>query len=1101
MSKRTSNISKLIWLAVLATAACETRPPDIVEPEVIPDIDREEGDTSFLSADARAGQQAARDDSNGDDAASPDEGIDADAGGDGAEERTVEEGDIYRVLGNNRILNLNAYRGLQILDISDPQNPVIEGAIRTSGTPVELYVHNDHAFVLLNNWSGYWGNRDDIAVEAVNGGLVLSVDISNPQSPVVLDREVVPGYIRKSRLVKNSTSAALYVAAQGYNYSYWNDQDESSAETPYTTYIRSFDAATGLLDATGEIDLGSHVTDIQATNTTLMVATFDWYTAQGEEDGGSEVQLIDISDPQGAMVQGQAVQVEGRVESQFNMDIHNGILRVVSGNFWNAEENTNFLETFDATNISSVVPVDTDTFGENEDLYATLFLGNKAFFVTYERVDPFHAFSIDDNGIAEERSEFIVSGWNDFFKPVYGDSRILGVGIDDAEGERSLAISLYDASDLDNQSPLIARVDAATTGWGWSEANWDHRAFSVLENVTSVTNTDGVIETGLVLLPFSGWDEDYQEYRSGVQIYSFSEDTLTARGVMEHPTQVRRSFLAGESTANLGDLSVKLYDTENVDAPVAQGELELAPNYQDLLRLGAFNIRLKDESHHYYWWGDTGSLPNAEVQIISDAEHADGADAIASVEVKPGSQLRLVGDLLTATSTTADYGEYPYVWTTTIKVIDLSDPTVPVVTGELVTEDISPDYGYYNYGYADDCWDCGYGYGFTSYDRGDVFATDEALIFLQREYHEEIVGSVEQCNWWVESDYCDEGYETENDFEDGEDDSGEPAQEDCIYYSGYKQCQTPEGEDDSVCQGSFQKCTVSEEGHTCEEVDESEVEGLSQADCYDYDQRRYWTSFSLVAVDLSDPTAPVLTAALDIDESNEGVSALQDGDSVWVSYARPHDVEGDPLPYVRYYIQEASFADLAGPALQPEINVPGVLLEKDDDIIFTRDVLWGEEVAETAVARLKLDQGLAFLKSTRVFEDQVVESLHLDGAGHILATHRVAWNLWDWNAEEQNNLQLTIMDGADLAVKSQTEVDSWGRLVEAQAGRAFFEVGGGILYMNTMDASAPTAQGFFPYQSWGWSLRTIFDGDRIVIPAGRFGVYEYALDEFTLVTE
>ena len=35
-------------------------------------------------------------------------------------DRTVEEGDIYRVLDAGTILNLNTYRGLQIIDISDP---------------------------------------------------------------------------------------------------------------------------------------------------------------------------------------------------------------------------------------------------------------------------------------------------------------------------------------------------------------------------------------------------------------------------------------------------------------------------------------------------------------------------------------------------------------------------------------------------------------------------------------------------------------------------------------------------------------------------------------------------------------------------------------------------------------------------------------------------------------------------------------------------------------------------------------------------------------------------------------------------------------------
>ena len=104
----------------------------------------------------------------------------------------------------------------------------------------------------------------------------------------------------------------------------------------------------------------------------------------------------------------------------------------------------------------------------------------------------------------------------------------MGIGVND-ETSRTLAVSLYDITVLTNPEPLIAR-EQVEFGGGWSEARWDHRAFSVLEDAVEIKSPDGVEETGLVLLPFQGWDDTRETYVSGVQIFTFSETTLTRRG-------------------------------------------------------------------------------------------------------------------------------------------------------------------------------------------------------------------------------------------------------------------------------------------------------------------------------------------------------------------------------------------------------------------------------------------------------------------------------------------------------------------------------------------------------------------------------------------
>ena len=198
------------------------------------------------------------------------------------------------------------------------------------------------------------------------------------------------------------------------------------------------------------------------------------------------------------------------MQNKFNMDVYNGVLRVVSGTNWNGV-GANHVQTFDVADLGNAVPLDDCSFGDGQSLFATLFVQNKAFFVTYLRQDPFHAFTVDDQGVCQEHNEFIVSGWNDFFRAVSEDTRLIGIGRNDENRTNNLAVSLYDISDVANPEPLIARAEIDLQ-WGGSEASWDDRGFSVLEGAVSVQAADGTEETGLVLLPFEGWNAQDERY-------------------------------------------------------------------------------------------------------------------------------------------------------------------------------------------------------------------------------------------------------------------------------------------------------------------------------------------------------------------------------------------------------------------------------------------------------------------------------------------------------------------------------------------------------------------------------------------------------------
>lgn len=1037
---------------LLLAPACAT-PDDLPEPNPDPAL----GSTEFVSADGTAGQPSR----GGEPPAAPglpDEGDDSDG------DRAVEEGDIYRVLGAGYLLNLNSYRGLQIIDISDVAAPAITGQLQVTGSPVEMYVVGDRAVVLMNNWRGYYGHRDDIVVDTQEGGLVMVVDISDRAAPVALAQAHVPGWIQTSRLTQGGGQAALYVAASEYAEII---NPDGSTEYGTRTVVKSFDVTGSDIVYRTELDLGGYVTAIQATTDVLMVARASGYWNSEQ----TEVTVIDISNPDGTMVEGDSVTTAGYVQSQFHMDFHADMLRVFSGPRWGGGE-ASHLETWNASNLGALTAIDDEPFGAGDNLYAAIFRGNKAFAVTYLRIDPFHAFSIDDAGQVTEVSEYEVTGWNDFFRPVLDDTRLIGIGINDENGWQ-LAVSMYDITDLANPEPLLARaeVSGSSGGWNWSEASWDHRAFSVLEGAVSVPAPTGELETGLVLLPFSGWNQQ-QGSTSGVQIYTFSADTLTRRGIMNQSTPVRRSFLADAETAvNLSESELSLFDHTNPDAPAELGRLALAPNYTSILAYDGYRARIVNDAG--FWYGPA-EPPPARVEIVADGEHPHQGAAVASFEIPANAQAIKMGDLLVSVGTRIlDASTWPYRFETTIEVFDLSNPRAPVRRGELVTDELAASFPSYWYW---DCFDCRW-WGYQPFNVINVVG--DALTFLETTSEETPLGSERVCATYVsEAVSCTD---------------------DCTYYVSDRVCRRLNGGAET-CTGGFYRCDYdsSDAGRTeCVPVDRDDVEAPTYQDCYTQDVSRYWQRYTIHAVDLSDPDAPALAPRVELPRADEGVSVLAGGDRLYVTVKRPVDVPDDPRPYVRYYVKAIDYAQPSEPDLAPGVNVPGELIAVDGDRLYTRNLVWGEHTAETAIAQLELDGGLAYLRGHHRFADRLVNNVAIDERGLALVSHRAVWG---WGYDDSQDVQrLTILAAAQpgLTRVSEVDVDLWAELRTVVSNRVLFQVPGGLLVLDVEDAAHPSAQAYFATP--GWPSAFVIDGQRVLFAAGQYGIYDFDLDTFNLL--
>jgi hypothetical protein len=62
----------------------------------------------------------------------------------------LEESDIYRILPDGTLVNLNYFRGLQIIDMNNAEQPAIVGRLHFDAEPTELLVTGSHAIVLAS---------------------------------------------------------------------------------------------------------------------------------------------------------------------------------------------------------------------------------------------------------------------------------------------------------------------------------------------------------------------------------------------------------------------------------------------------------------------------------------------------------------------------------------------------------------------------------------------------------------------------------------------------------------------------------------------------------------------------------------------------------------------------------------------------------------------------------------------------------------------------------------------------------------------------------------------------------------------------------------
>lgn len=443
------------------------------------------------------------------------------------------DGDYIYSISENNVIITNA---------KDSKNTKIESTINGEKTiPTDLLLYKDKLVVISTEITSTRSDRGRYSWyrEPDRNTIVNIYDISNKEKPKVKKSFKLKEEYNTTRCIDGK----LYIFANGYLRKHNNKVDREYVEDHKTKEIelknikylknkkqtnQTLIAEVDLNKVKEDIKLSSYLIDITEAyiskkNIYLLDQAYsnegpeikDLFGLKGvfgffekfdtEYNEKTTIYKFNIDNNEGIKFQ-TSNKVEGKIINQYSLDEKDENLRIA-------------LETEEGSNITVLdkklkLLGKTDEVAEGEKMYASRFMGDKAYLVTYQNTDPLFVIDLKNPKAPKVLGELKIPGYSTYLHP-YDENHLIGIGMDtrermykDSNGRVTstwtetvgMKMSLFDVTDVENP----VEIDHTTIG--------DRRTVSAI-----LTNPKALLfskEKELLAIPVNNYAEDFSAKES-----------------------------------------------------------------------------------------------------------------------------------------------------------------------------------------------------------------------------------------------------------------------------------------------------------------------------------------------------------------------------------------------------------------------------------------------------------------------------------------------------------------------------------------------------------------------------------------------------------
>jgi len=439
-----------------------------------------------------------------------------------------------------------------VFDVSDPAAPTRLRTLDIEGYVADARLMGSDVYMVLNNWMGVPQEVWDLAWN--NDGTSPLPEVDWNLQGEELDAAIAAAKDEARLILKPQIDAIVAGMDLTEVLPLWRDQLEGAAPADPEMMlgcpdlyrpadvaqfnilsIVNLDLETNDLNATGLVSDGW---TLYASQQNLYVAQTSWWWWWGatDQEMTTNIHKFKLDPASGEPSYAGSGAVGGWVYDQFSMSEHNGYLRVATTDqdwWWGWWRDPATEDSEPANNVLVLQDDGVGTLQEvgalhglapGERIYASRMMGDVGYIVTFRQTDPLFTIDLSDPTAPAILGHLELPGYSAYLHPM-DDTHLLAVGMAGTEDGSltGLAINVFDVSDLAAPT-LSAQYQVVADGWSYSEALWDHHAFT--------------FHRGVLSIPAYNWNYDDvtgdYSYFSGMLVMAVTGDSVTELGRVDH---------------------------------------------------------------------------------------------------------------------------------------------------------------------------------------------------------------------------------------------------------------------------------------------------------------------------------------------------------------------------------------------------------------------------------------------------------------------------------------------------------------------------------------------------------------------------------------